>query len=258
MKKLFFAGLLSVCALGLISCLEGGSNMQSRSGVPGIVQFDKNMRMVIMSPDFYPYPFYDPSIAALELDPGDCIFFGYAVDFNDENNINYQTTGYIQGTLSGQPIVVDEYPCNSYLEKDTSALIPNEQAVAYATSSNGYSIFFLDKLFLSSDVTMDTDQKTWWYLYHDSTLPVKEVDGKRVYTLFLRAEITYPGKKPVINGYTTNVFDTKRFVDTIMSLEKAEGNSTAYFQILHINEIKDDSTYTWAQSEIIPINIAEE
>jgi hypothetical protein len=258
MKKLFFAGLLSTCTLLMTSCLEEGSNMQSRNGVPGIIQVDKNMKTMIMSPDFYPYAFYDPSIEYMDFADGTCVLFGYTVDFNETSNADYQTTGVIQGSLSGGIASLDQYPCYASMELDTSALIPNEQPVAYALSTIGITNYFLNKFFLSSDLTMDSDQKTFWHLYYDPNLPTKEVDGKTAYSLFLRAEVTMPGVKPVINGYATNVFDTQRFIETITNIEKMKGNSTAYFLINHINEIKSDSTFTWAQSDVFSFSAGEE
>ncbi|MDR2390050.1 MAG: hypothetical protein LBD89_09765 [Tannerellaceae bacterium] len=268
MKKLFFTGLLSACTLLLISCLESGSNMQSRNGVPGIIKIDESKKATIMSPDFYPYAFYDPSISLenMEFEDGDCILFGYTVDFNETSNADYQVTGVIQGSISSGIVALDQYPClpdiyypNIYpdIDLDTSTLMPNEQPIAYAISTVGMTSYFLDKFFLSSDFTTNTDQKTFWYLYYDPNLPTKEVDGKTVYTLFLRAEITDPGKKPVINGYATNVFDTESFIGTITNYEKIKGNQMAYFQINHINEIKSDGTFTWSQSEVLSFTIDE-
>jgi hypothetical protein len=241
---------------GLVSCLEGGSNVQSRSGVPGIVK-EVDQKLLITAPDFYPLDLYDANIQSLGFKNGDCVIFGYSVDFNDESNANYQTTNILQVGITNITLI-DRYPCVSSMVYDTASLIENEQAISYAISSGGgNTLYFSDVLFLSSDISVNTEQKTRWYLYYDSDLPTKDIDGNTVYSLFLRAEIIEQGKAPVINGYATNAFDTKRFIETISSLEKTKGKDKAYFQIHHINEIKDDGTFTWAQSEVLPIGIAE-
>ncbi|MDR2042230.1 MAG: hypothetical protein LBP98_07945, partial [Tannerella sp.] len=214
MKKLFFVGLLSLCALLLVSCLENGSNTQSMSGIPGIIKLDENMKQVIMSPAFYPYPFYDSYIATVDLKEDECVLFGYTVDFNDEKNVDYQTNGLIEGSLTSIASVT-QYPCYPYMILDTAILRENEQPIAYAVSSGGHTTYFLGRLFLFSDITVDTKQETSWCLYYDSNLPAKEVDGKTVYSLFLRAEIAKEGVKPSINGYATNAFDIQRFINSI-------------------------------------------
>ena len=254
MKKLFFAGLLSACTVLLVSCLESGSNVQSRTGVPGIVTV-KADRTMIMVPDFYHSEFYDPSIGSLGLEDGDCILFGYTVDLSESANTYWQTSGVVQGSVSSTPYVVTQYPCLASMEIDTSVLREKEQPVAYAISGSGGTYYFLDKLFLSSDLTMNTEQKTFWDLYYDPDLPTTEINGETVYTLFLRAEITDPGKKPVVNGYTTSVFDIKQFIDTIS--KKNKGNDKVFFKFDYINEIKEDGTFTWAQSEVLPFAISE-
>ena len=138
MKKLFYGGLTAACIMMLTSCLEGGSNEQQREGAVGVIRFDtKSMKLVIECPDFYPFSYYGPGLETtdLDLEDGDCVMFGYIVDFSSEANANYQTTGSVQGTIS-KISRLDQFACTPYLI-DTTALMEKEQPIAYAVSSGG-------------------------------------------------------------------------------------------------------------------------
>jgi hypothetical protein len=257
MKKLFFAGLMSLCALVMVSCLEGGSNEQSQSGIPGIVRFDmKSMRTVISSPEFGSIYFYDPQLETLGFLDGDCVLFGYTIDFSSDVNSNYQTTGFLEGALSGIGLI-DQHPCYSYMYRDTSVLIENEQQVAYAVSSKGYNFYFSDKLFLSSDFRQNTDQETEWLLYYDDELPTRTVEGKDTYTLFLRTVVRDEGVAPIIDGTVINVFNASNFFDEVMRREKSKGNTEIHFYIYHIKEINEDGSFTWGYSDLSSLPIPE-
>jgi hypothetical protein len=257
MKKLFLGVFLSLCAFMLNSCLEGGSNERSQSGIPGIIRWDtKTWKTVISAPEFGSFYFYDPQLETMGFTDGDCVLFGYTVDFSAEINSNYQNTGILQGTVSSIG-GIDQYSCHSSLVHDTATLIENEQPIAYAVSTNGYSFYFSDKLFLTSDFSQNTDQKTSWLLYYDGELPTKTVEGKTVYTLFLRAVMTDSGKPPIITGSIINVFNAGFFFDEIIHNEKSknQGNTDAYFQIQYIRDI---DAFTWEHSDVLSIPIPDE
>ncbi|MDR1919690.1 MAG: hypothetical protein LBQ65_08610 [Tannerellaceae bacterium] len=256
MKKLSFVGLLSVCTLLLTSCLEGGSNEQSRSGVPGIVRLDmKLMKMVIDAPDFYPFAFYASNMPT-DANDGDCILFGYSVNYSDAINANYQTTGLIEGNLTAFSLL-DQYPVQPAFI-DTTQLLEKEQPIAYSVAANGGWLYLSGKLFLASEFKQKTEQKTNWLLYYHPDLPTQEIEGKKVYSLFLRATLQAEGKTPEISGSVINAFDAKRFFDAISNMEKSQGNKEAYFQINHISEIKEDSTFSWKQPEVLTLTISNE
>jgi hypothetical protein len=241
----------------LNSCLEGGSNEQSQSGVPGVIRFDMNtMRTVINAPTLG-LLFYDPQLETLGFMDGDCVLFGYTVDFSAEINSNYLNTGIIQGTVSSIGLI-DQYPCHSSLLHDTATLILNEQPVAYAVSTNGYNFYYSEKLFLTSDFSQNTDQKTNWLLYYDGEFPTETVEGKTVYTLFLRAVMEDEGKAPVITGSVINVFNARSFFDGITRIEKSRGNTDVHFQIQYIRDIKEDGAFTWDHSGVLSLPVSEE
>jgi hypothetical protein len=256
MKKLSFIGLLSVCTLLFTSCLEGGSNEQSRNGVPGVVRFDaKIMKTVIDAPDFYPFAFYDPNMASLGLMEEDCVIFGYSVNYNDAANASFQTTGIIEGTITSISVLT-QYSVQPSLI-DTTKLMDQEQPIAYAVAASGGWLYLSNKLFLASEFKQKTDQKTNWLLYYDPELPTKEIDGKKVYSLFLRATLQTEGKAPEINGSVINAFEARRFFESISNFEKNQGKKEAYFQINYIKEIKEDSTFTWGQPEVLTFALSE-
>ncbi|MDR1645208.1 MAG: hypothetical protein LBS05_05220 [Tannerellaceae bacterium] len=257
MKKLFFAGLMSLGALVMISCLEGGSNVRTQNGIPGIVRFDmKNMKTVISSPEFGAANFYDPQFETQGFTDGDCILFGYTVDLSDDVNLDYATTGLLHGSVSG-PVLVNQYPCYSYMLRDTAVLIDGEQPVAYAVSENGYNFYYSDKWFMSSDFRQYTGQETNWLLYYDGELPTETVEGKEAYTLFVRAVLTKEGTAPIIEGTMLNTFNASNFFDGIQSREKSKGKTEAYFRICYIKEIKEDGSFTWEHSNLLYNTIFE-
>jgi hypothetical protein len=257
MKKLFYGGLITACIMMLGSCLESGSNEQQREGAVGVIRFDtKSVKMVIESPDFYPFLYYGPGLESIELNEGDCVMFGYSVDFNSDVNVDYQTTGIIQGTIS-QIARLDQFSCTSYLI-DTTTLMGEERPIAYAVSSSGGYLYFSGKLFLVSDFSYKEKQQIQWHLYYDPELPAENTDGKNIYSLFLRTTILVDD----VNGTTQqgsviNTFNAVNFFNATQNIEKNLGKEKVYFKINHIKEIKEDSTFTWAESDLLEVNIAQ-
>ncbi|MDR1356073.1 MAG: hypothetical protein LBJ58_00190 [Tannerellaceae bacterium] len=201
--------------------------------------------------------FYDPQLEKLGFSDGDCVIFSYNVNFSDEINSDYQTTGIVQGTIS-QVSLIDQWPCTPYILHDSTTLIENEQPVAYAISTSGPSFYFSEKLFLTSDFKHETEQKTSWNLYYDPDLPTEEVEGKTVYSFFLRAVMRDEGKSPTINGGVINVYNAGNFFKETSRIEKGKGKSEVYFIINHIKEIKEDGVFTWEKSELCTNPIPEE
>jgi hypothetical protein len=256
MKKLFYGGLTAACIMMLTSCLESGSNEQQREGAVGVIRFDtKNMKMAIESPDFYPFLYYGPGIESIDLSEGDCVLFGYSVDFNSDVNANYQTSGVIQGTIS-QLSRLDQFSCTTYI--DTTILMIEERPIAYAVSGNGGYLYFSGKLFIVSDFSYKEKQQIEWHLYYDPELPAENVEGKNIYSLFLRATILVDDSNGAIqNGSIINTFNAEDFFNATQNLEKSLGKDKVYFKINHIKEIKEDSTFTWARSDLLEINIIQ-
>jgi hypothetical protein len=259
MKKFLIGGLLSACTLLVTSCLEGGSNEVSNSGVPGVVRFDmKTMKTVIDSPEFYPFAFYDSNmeknVQLSELKEDDCILFGYRVNFSDEVNANYQTAGIVNGTLTSIALLTKYYVQPTI--GDTSALLEKEQPIAYAVANTGGYLYLSKKLFLLSNFQQKDEQVTDWILCFDSSLPTKMINGRKVYSLFLRARILSEGKLTGADS-VINAFEAGNFFEQIMFIEDAEGQSEVYFQINHINDIKEDGSFTWTTSEVLSLAIPQ-
>jgi hypothetical protein len=240
----------------LASCLEGGSNEQSLSGVCGIVRFDmETMKTVIDAPGSP--SFYDPLLETQGLLDGDCVVFSYNVNFSDDINSDYQTTGIVQGTIS-QVYLIDQWSCFPYIIHDSTSLMENEQKIAYAISTSGPSFYFSEKLFLISDFEQKTEQKTIWNFYYDPELPAENIDGKTVYSLFLRATMKEAGKAPNLSGSVINVYNAGNFFRETTRIEKGKGKSEVYFLINHIKDIKEDGAFTWEKSNVCNIPIPEE
>lgn len=264
MKKHVLGGLLTACVLALTSCLgDGGSNTRTLSNIPGVVRFDtKSMKMMVDAAEALPLGLYSPDVETRGFDDGDCVLISFSVDFNSAENVDAQTTGYLNIALSSiSPI--DQFPCDSYM-RDTSVLLNNktEQAISYAIDSYFAYRLVNDKLFLFSDVDQLTDQKNNWILYYDPKLEAEEdSQGKRIYSLFLRAQIRVEGTKPNNPEVVLNAFNAGHFFEQVNTKELSAGSKTAYIKINHINKItrtEQDTTFTWISSELIPISIVED
>jgi hypothetical protein len=262
MRKLFYGGLLAACVGCLSSCLEGGNtNEFSYSDRLGIVRFDmKSMRTVIAAPDFDPFTFYVPDLEAKGFSDGDCVIFSYSINLGGSENAGYQDRGYYQGVLSSVGRI-SQYMCEPYMT-DTTQLIDKEQPVANAMSARGGGMYYSRKLFLVSDFSQKTGQKTTWSLYYDPEFPVAQnaADGRNVYSLFLRAAIqpNGEGEAPIVSGSVVNVFEADHFFSQIDAREKALGHQDSRFKINYIKEIKEDGTFTWAASDVITFSLPTE
>ncbi|GHT34056.1 hypothetical protein AGMMS49574_20860 [Bacteroidia bacterium] len=264
MKRLVLGGLLTACVLVLPSCLgDGGSNTRTLSNIPGVVRFDlKSMKTLVDAAEALPLGLYSPDVEARGFDNGDCVLISFSVDFNSAENVNAQTTGYLNIALSSI-LPVDQFPCDAHM-RDTSVLLDNktEQAISYAIDSYlGYRLVN-DKLFLFSDIDQLTDQKNNWILYYDPKLEAeKDGQGKRIYSLFLRAQIRVEGTKPNNPYAVPNAFNAGYFFEQVNAKELSAGSKIAYIKINHINKItrtEQDTTFTWTSSELIPINVVED
>jgi hypothetical protein len=242
----------------LTSCLDGGSNERQRDGAVGVVRFNtKNMKLVIESPDFYPYLYYGAGVETqTDLADGDCVVFGYTVDFSSEANANYQTSGIVQGTVT-TIARLDQFPCTPYLI-DTAALMEQEVPVAYAVASASGYLYLSDKLFLVSNFSYREKQQIQWHLYYDPALPAQQVEGKNIYTLFLRATVLADSNGITQNTTVINTFNAENFFSATQAIEKNQGKDLVYFKISHIKEInEEDSAFTWTASDLLEISIPQ-
>ncbi|GAB6395442.1 MAG: hypothetical protein MdMp024_1754 [Bacteroidales bacterium] len=255
--KTLYGVLLATTLLALNSCLKGGKNEQSRSGVPGIIRLDMdNLVWVIDAPDFLPYGFYAPGIESLGFEEGDCLLFTYTVDLSSAENANYQSTGIIQGTFSS-PVRVEKFSCYPYMNiSDTAKLMDNENPIAAAIDPSYGCTYFSKTLFLFSQYEQLSKEETEWHLYYPPNMEAVEEDGKRVYSLFLRATVATEGTTPKTTETVVNAFDAYNFFRSINNMEAS--NQEVYIKFNYIKEIKEDSTFTWAASSLISYIVPEE
>jgi hypothetical protein len=258
MKRFFIGGTLAACLLTVSSCLETGTQTYSDSNVPGVIRFDlTSMKTMVDASPFYPYGFFDPNVATMAFNDGDCILFDYNVDLNSAENSNYQTTGSIYGTVT-KVSPVDLYYCTGNM-RDTTALLDNEREIAYAIDASLKCDLVGNKIFLFSDFKYLTDQKTEWILYYNPELqPEKDEMNRRIYTLFLRAVVRTEGRAPETTSAVVNAFDIARFLDFVKNTEKSASSTEAYFKFNHIKEIKADSSFTWSTSDLIKYTVSSE
>jgi hypothetical protein len=251
MKNLFLSGCIAASLFTLTSCLDEGSDVVSSTTV-GVVRFDmKNAKLVIDAYGFGAYAFYDPQLATQTFMEGDCVLFNYSVDRGSAENANVETTGLYYGTLNGIE-AIRSYPANYNGFVDTTALLPNEQAIAYAIDMSAGCQFVSNRLFVSSDLTIKTDQKNNWMLYCDmeNWLSKDANSNKNVYSFFLRTTITSEGISPEKNVAVINAFEMRNFWSNIQQSEKTAGNAEAILRFNYIKKIESDGTLVWDYSDL--------
>jgi hypothetical protein len=254
MRKLFFGGLTAVTLLALPSCLGSGSNQQTWSTLCGVVALSTSsvssstLNTVLECGAFEPYKFYSPQLSSLTYSPGDCVVFGCSVDMSAAENANAGTTGIVQGSLNSINQVT-KYDCLAE-KPDTTALVPGEAVVANPIDANyGWQISG-NILFLFTDFSASTNQKTNWTLYFDPQAEptIDNSTNQNVYTFYLRANVTSPDSSTSPTGQAIlNAFNTTQLFSYIYNKEGASKNFS--FKICYLKKINDDGSLDWEYSD---------
>ncbi|MDR2498594.1 MAG: hypothetical protein LBD28_04055 [Tannerellaceae bacterium] len=258
MKNLLLSGCFAASLIVLTSCLGGGSEIHTASGMPGVIRMDaKSGKMLIDAPYFAPYGFYAAGLSNSGFFPDDCILFSFSVDLGDPENADVATKEYYTGSLADIAIV-DQYSCLGSM-MDSTVLLNNEQKVAYAVDANygsngGYAIIISNKLFLFSDMTMMSGQQNQWVLYCDASNlePIKDSSTSlNVYSFYLRSILSVPGKAPETNSIVVNAFEMGSVLNMIQNREKQGSQSEAILRINFVKDIKDEGeTLVWDKSDL--------
>lgn len=206
-------GVAAAALLLLTSCLGDNNSTASFNMVPAVVKFDmaamKNLADsnagTVYAKEFEKYS------------DSDCLILNFSYDSQNQVSDKYFTV-----TLTSEPTKIDKglvHPVmtdTATLKKDEVALLssvetnpPYNPILAYL---NGY-------LFLPSGISMPEKQQTNWELSYDLQTAAVEENGKRVYSLFLRATISVPDEKGEAKNtlipnayYMKNYFEDRKSV----------------------------------------------
>lgn len=259
MKKLKVLGLAAAAAgmVLLTSCLDG-NNSYSLSNFAVVDFSSKAMRNLV-----YPsgdYPLYIASISNdAALEQGSCIFLNYTVDKDAAENANLGTAGFYTATSGGYSII--EQARMDMYEPDTAEVRPHELAFTDAQVFGYVETDQAKKLFVGANhAVVLTDQKNAFTLTCDANQEVETVDGKRVYTMFLRAVKLQDGKAPTLSGAEYRAFDAAYFYSMAKQKEEGNGKDMINFRIKYVKEFNSDTTAvkTWGESQIVSLAIPKE
>lgn len=253
MKKLKFLGVMAMAALLFTSCLDS-NNEQSLNGI-GVIDFSMDAMGNVAYIDDYT-PVYSPAFK--DLQTNDCIYF--TSTYSSDDPANSGTKKYL--TVSNAVVAnkLDKGDFRSYV--DTANIKPGEIAALEAGLlwMTQYSYTLKNFIFVgSSHEKVATDQNNTYFLEYDYNQEPQEVDGKRVYDLFLRVVKNADGKGVVGTNAFNYAFNTNGFFKTLEAKETAAGKETLNLRINYIKEFNADSTAaTWAKSQIYSTQILKE
>lgn len=249
MKKRGFLGMVVACALLLLtSCLGDSNNQQTLSSIPGVISTSKDYKTIIKTAAGA--AIYSPSLETAGYLPGQCVLASFTIDFDAAENANAASNGYYYATMNAVPTNVDRWYANPIMG-DTTKLLDKEQAVTSPIDTRYGAAYLEGMLFLFSDFTHLTKQESNWYLSYDGNQTAVEENGKRIYSVFLRAAIKTEGQTPSLNSVVVNAFDAKTMIDGFNTKEKDLGNKEYYIKINYIKEIdaKDPTKFTWTSTD---------
>lgn len=242
MKTLKLGGAAAALLL-LTSCLGDGGSTVTQNTVYGVIELSSKTMTNMVCVDNAGTLFFNSEIAKdVSIESGDCCILAYTLDQGSAENQNVATKGYYTVAKNGYA-ELDRWGLNSNLT-DTAKIMENEQVIANIGNSYGY---IKGKMFLETQhKDFLTDQKNRYELSYDPSAKPEELEGNRVYNLYLRTVKKTDGKSPSGNASIPNAYDLQRFVFSVTSTEKAAGAKAIYVRFNYIKEFNKDTTAaTW-------------
>lgn len=235
----------------LTSCLgDSGNNSQSRKNEFAVARTDsKSLKTVL---DVYYFgPLYSSS-AQLMVNPGDCYFIDYEIDFSSAENANAAANGYYLANI-GNIVEIDK-ALPILQAADTTTLLEAEQPVGkLATGAyiDGY-------ILLGMDFSQLKNQQTRWEVYYDpSQESTKNTSGEPTYDVFVRAIKKVEGEGSASTGAVYRAVLLKNFIEQCIEKEKANNVKTVNFKFNYLKHIDDkDSTKLQWDSYIAPFAVS--
>lgn len=248
MKKLKFLGAVAMATVLLTSCLDGGSNEKSYEAYAVVKMSTKSFKMLAYENDYYP-PIYHPSLDA--LDENQCIRAWKKINGDDPAN---QSGNEYYTASEMQFIKIPTGNAYSAVE-DTTVIKDNEMTILDV--AGGY---FKGMLFLvTSHPNASSDQTNEITLSYDRNQEVEEVNGERVYNLYVRAVKKADGKTNTGNVAFENAYPMSSFFSYASGQEKNNKKEHVYYRFNYIKEFNKDSTEaTWATSKVLDYPIPAE
>jgi hypothetical protein len=269
MKKISLLVSLTLCIMGLTSCLEGGGSKVSGSAYGILTVSPQNYTPVLklLSGDVFSSPQLTVQISNGDMTPGYCYVFYYELDYDipENSSASLQANGYYTVTIS-QIQDLPTYFANSF-PTDTTAALPDEIPVLNGCSAS--PLYIDGYVFIQQTVNQPSDMQLDWmmsYNYNAISDPAEE-NGVRYYDLFVRATGT-GGTKSKAETSCVNAYQMANFFNLAAENEKRllgtsynSSVSTFNFRIFYVKEITEDGALTWqsyTDKAIITYFVSEE
>ncbi|MCC8197384.1 MAG: hypothetical protein LIP06_02095 [Tannerellaceae bacterium] len=193
MKKLSICVMVAfaACVMMLTSCLDG-SNAGTQTGyMYGVIG-----TLNLTTPVVYVYdsPWYSTQLRQdylqANLTDGDCIFFAYEIDYGSEENADASTKGYLTASVGGWEKLSKATMFSSL--QDTTQVFTSETTLFSVSLSSYFSknIYFINPIF---DEYFQGQENSYQISFDTNEGP-EEINGERIYYLYLRTIVTDPGK----------------------------------------------------------------
>lgn len=253
MKKFkLYGSLVALAALVLLtSCLgDSGNSTQSAETQFAVAHTDsKSMKTVL---DVYYYgPLYSPSIE-LMVNPGNCYFIDYQIDFSTPENVNAATNGYYVASIGNLTEIDKAFPVLEVT--DTTAVLENEQPVEKFAVGPYVSGNFL----LGMNFAQLKNQQTRWEVYYDPSQEASETtSGEACYDLFVRAVKKVDGEGSSSTALVYRSVLLKNFIEQCIEREKANSKKTVNFKFNYLKSFnaKDGTDLKW-EAVTVPFTVS--
>lgn len=259
MKKIiwfFMTMLLGLVAL--TSCIDG--NNESTGGVVGVLDYSSKGFTYVLKTDYGNY--YASEINSLitnnSVQLGDCLYFGYKIDFDlaENSEAMVESRGYYTVSLNTCQ-KFDKYYINSILT-DTTTIQTSEIAVKdplYEYINTFYSRY----MYTTHIVNQPENLELRWDLSYDEETKVTIENDKRYYELYLRAVKTNTSDKSNVDYPHLNSYDMGGYMREVAQMEKEAlgssynaSSSRLTLRINYVSEIKGDTAIVWSSKDLFP------
>lgn len=249
MKKLKFLGVVAMATVLLTSCLDGGNNENAYEAYAVVKMSTKSFKNLAYESD-YGVPIYYPELDKLQ--DGQCIFAWKKI--NGDDPVNQSATEYYTASeFQYRKVSTGDV----FYNIDDTATIKKDEMTVLNVALGGYVKGML--FVLSSHPNASSDQSNHVSISFDRNQEVKEINGERVYDVFLRSVKLSDGKNSVGSVAFENAFPMSTFFNYASAQEKSHNKSSVYFRFNYIKEFNKDTTAaTWGTSQVINYQIPQE
>ena len=240
---------LALPALLLTGCLSDVNTAFHPEETPAVVRTDAVSDLVVADT-----PFGAIYASALNSNTdGKCLIVDFTYNASDPANADYDQTGYYTVTLKKQT-PVDQADAQAS-DAATDKLLSHEQPVRYAISPETPHLYacLSDQLFLPSVYTTTAGQKVNWQFTYAPRPESEQVDGQRVYTLYLRAAATEAPAEGARDTTLTAIhaFNLLPFIEEVKKQAQWDERTHLYISVHYIDAIDaaDSTDFQWAATE---------